>query len=186
MSGNGDTLPERMVDRMGIEERARLLVAALDLPVDAPVSASARLKTIAKDERELTNVLDHTRALFDLLTAGPPSAPSTPLLPVSPWRNPALKTMADQWAAICQTLPALQHELVVPLITKAKLRDLEQLARTEAVPLATKHAIRFALSLFNPGFLWECGKFEIVPALRSWSEGDRVAFRAWIDDPWAP
>lgn len=168
---------------MGIVENARLLVAALDLPVDAPVSASARLKTIAKDEKELTRVLDATRDLFDELTSGG----VTPALLQTPWRDAKLVSVVDHWIAVLATFPILrEHPTVWPTIREAKLKTLEQLASYPDMALPAKHAIRFALSLFNPSFLWECGKFELVPALRSWSEEDRKAFRAWLDDPWAP
>ncbi len=38
------------------------------------------------------------------------------------------------------------------------------------------HAARFILERWNPGFAWECGKFDPKVALESWDKTHRRAF----------
>lgn len=159
---------------------AHALVSALDLPSDAPKNAAARLTTIAKDESALTELVVAFVACESVVMGEHEAL-------AAPWRNKKLTTAAEKWQAVCGTFPALESNARArAAIAEAKLRDLEQIGRHGDTGNGCKHAIRFALALWNPGFDWECGRFELVPALRAWDDAHKAAIRAWLDDPWWP
>lgn len=43
---------------------------------------------------------------------------------------------------------------------------------------------RFILSVWNPDEQWQCGRFDIMEALRVWDMSHRKAFLDWAVDPW--
>jgi hypothetical protein len=156
------------------------LCNALDLPSDAPASTSARLKELAKGGEEMTELVVAFTECEGIVMGEKEAARAA-------WRSPALKTAAERWQAVCDSFPSLRSNTLASVaISEAKLRDLEQVARRSDVGEGCKHAIRFMLSMWNPGFQWECGKFEIVPALKAWDATHRAAFNAWCADPWWP
>lgn len=167
-----------MTDRTLIES-AFNLVSALDLPSDAPASASARLITIAKDPSALAELVVAFKAC-ETITMGEREEHAPP------WRKEGLKT-SEKWQAVCATFPSLMvNPFTKEAIQEAKLRDLEQIARRTDTGNGCKHAVRFVLQLWNPGFDWECGKFELTSALRAWDDAHRAALTAWLADPWWP
>jgi hypothetical protein len=45
---------------------------------------------------------------------------------------------------------------------------------------------RFLLAVWNPGYNWRCGPFNLMEALRIWDEEHHKAFLAWAVVPWWP
>lgn len=43
---------------------------------------------------------------------------------------------------------------------------------------------RFLLAVWDPNYAWRCGRFEVMEALRVWDSPHRLAFLAWVGDPW--
>lgn len=45
---------------------------------------------------------------------------------------------------------------------------------------------RFLLAVWDPGYPWWCGRFDLMEALRVWDESHHTAFLAWARHPWWP
>ena len=47
-------------------------------------------------------------------------------------------------------------------------------------------AAQFLLAVWDPSTDWQCGRFDLMEALRIWDESHHKAFLAWARDPWWP
>jgi hypothetical protein len=46
---------------------------------------------------------------------------------------------------------------------------------------------QFLLAVWDPDYDdWQCGRFDVMEALRVWDEPHRAAFLDWARDPWWP
>jgi len=43
---------------------------------------------------------------------------------------------------------------------------------------------QFLLAVWSPQDSWECGKFDLMEALRVWDESHHRAFLVWASNPW--
>lgn len=51
---------------------------------------------------------------------------------------------------------------------------------------AEKAVVRFLLAVWNPNHEWQVGRFDLFDALGTWDGKRRLAFLAWVQDPWWP
>lgn len=156
------------------------LVQALDLPSDSPFSSAARLNVIAKNPDALAELVTCFVAC-ETVVMGEKAEHA------APWRAKSLTKPHDKWLAVCFSFPSLEkNERARSAIISGNLRELEQLGRSAESGNGVKHAIRFALSIWNSGFDWECGRFDLIAALKAWDDAHRAAMREWLADPWWP
>lgn len=43
---------------------------------------------------------------------------------------------------------------------------------------------QFLLAVWDPNHTWASGSFDVMAALRVWDERHRIAFAAWVREPW--
>jgi hypothetical protein len=49
---------------------------------------------------------------------------------------------------------------------------------------ADRSSAQFILSVWDNEYRWECGRFDIVFAMKYWRKAELAAFFAWAIEPW--
>jgi hypothetical protein len=91
-------------------------------------------------------------------------------------------TPAERIAELARTFPSLAG---APGVKPWEPETLDSWAATVASS-GERHAARFILAVWDPGYVWDCGRFDLMEALAAWDEAHRRALLAWAAEPWWP
>ncbi len=86
-------------------------------------------------------------------------------------------------AAFAKTFPSLRP---APGVAVWHAMALDRWAAKAAVSHGELVTARFVLAVWDAGTEWQCGRFDLMDALRVWDPGHRRAFLSWVVDPWWP
>jgi hypothetical protein len=66
--------------------------------------------------------------------------------------------------------------------------DAQELDRWAAGPVSHGERLtgQFLLSVWDSSTEWQCGRFDLMEALRIWDEEHHKAFLNWVANPWWP
>jgi hypothetical protein len=82
---------------------------------------------------------------------------------------------------LAQTFPSLWK---APGISPWKACAVEDWAASGRPSHGELCTARFILAVWDPNYEWQCGRFDLMDALRVWDLHHRDAFFAWARDPW--
>ncbi len=82
-----------------------------------------------------------------------------------------------------QTFPSLWE---APGTVRWNANTLDHWAANTPLSPGELWTVRFVLAVWDASHPWQCGRFDVMEALRVWDPKHRAAFLAWANDPWWP
>lgn len=87
---------------------------------------------------------------------------------------------------LAMRFPSLERAAVktVPGILPWNAKELDAWAASAIPSDGERYAAQFVLSIWDNAGNWQCGKFDVVDALRIWDPMHCAVFIEWANDPW--
>lgn len=82
-----------------------------------------------------------------------------------------------------RTFPSLRG---MPGVTLWDAPTLDRWAAETPISEGELETARFVLAVWDPGHPWQCGRFDLMEAMKVWDQPHRAAFVSWAEDPWFP
>ena len=87
---------------------------------------------------------------------------------------------SQRLSALARSFPSLREaDGVAPF----EPRVLEKWACASATNDYARHAACLVLHLYNARTPWKIGRFDVLQAMRAWDDDHRLAFLAWVKEP---